>query len=104
MCFVLFPSYTLVYNYVSCCAVLGLQNKLKRQEEQIHEMEENISILRKELNKTEQARKDSSIKVPSTLIQTSQFIRSIKPNTHNLASNILHLLYKQQTGLGCIMI
>lgn len=88
-----------VYNYVSnCCTVLGLQNDLKRQEEQIHEMEENISILRKELNKTEQARKDSSIKVPSTLLQTSQFILSIKQNTHNLALNILHLLYKRQIG------
>lgn len=36
---------------------------MRRQEEQAGEMEENISMLRKELAKTEQARKDASIKV-----------------------------------------
>lgn len=36
---------------------------MKRQEEQAGDMEENINTLRKELGKTEQARKDASIKV-----------------------------------------
>lgn len=36
---------------------------MKRQEEQAGDMEENINTLRKELAKTEQARKDASIKV-----------------------------------------
>lgn len=36
---------------------------MRRQEEQAGEMEENINVLRKELAKTEQARKEASIKV-----------------------------------------
>ncbi len=63
-----------VYYKTSFCFVPGLENDRRRQEEQIHEMEENISILRKELSKTEQARKDTSIKVRSTFTQTYQSI------------------------------
>lgn len=48
---------------VACLAVLGLQNELRSQKEQIQELDENVTILRKELNKTEQARKETSIKV-----------------------------------------
>lgn len=36
---------------------------MRRQEEQAGELEENVNMLRKELAKTEQARKDASIKV-----------------------------------------
>lgn len=70
MLFLLFQSYTpmyFVYYKTSFCFVPGIETDLSKQEEQIHEMEENISILRKELNKTEQARKDTSIKVQSSI-------------------------------------
>ncbi|XP_057178706.1 protein CIP2A [Triplophysa rosa] len=49
----------------------GLQNELRSQNEQIHELEENVTILRKELNKTEQARKETSIKASSLELQKS---------------------------------
>uniref|UniRef100_A0A673NMX3 Protein CIP2A homolog n=1 Tax=Sinocyclocheilus rhinocerous TaxID=307959 RepID=A0A673NMX3_9TELE len=69
------------------CSVPGLQNNLRRQEEQIHEMEENISILRKELNKTEQARKDTSIKASSLELQKSQLEAKLEKMEEELSKH-----------------
>uniref|UniRef100_A0A8B9RGC6 Cell proliferation regulating inhibitor of protein phosphatase 2A n=1 Tax=Astyanax mexicanus TaxID=7994 RepID=A0A8B9RGC6_ASTMX len=55
--------------------IAGLQAEMRRQEEQASEMEESMNILRKELNKTEQARKEASIKVGGFLTQTNSLIR-----------------------------
>uniref|UniRef100_A0A673NMY5 Protein CIP2A homolog n=1 Tax=Sinocyclocheilus rhinocerous TaxID=307959 RepID=A0A673NMY5_9TELE len=57
------------------------------QEEQIHEMEENISILRKELNKTEQARKDTSIKASSLELQKSQLEAKLEKMEEELSKH-----------------
>uniref|UniRef100_A0A672PZJ6 CIP2A N-terminal domain-containing protein n=1 Tax=Sinocyclocheilus grahami TaxID=75366 RepID=A0A672PZJ6_SINGR len=67
--------------------ITGLQNDLRRQEEQIHEMEENISILRKELNKTEQARKDTSIKASSLELQKSQLEAKLEKMEEELSKH-----------------
>uniref|UniRef100_A0A671QKB9 Protein CIP2A homolog n=1 Tax=Sinocyclocheilus anshuiensis TaxID=1608454 RepID=A0A671QKB9_9TELE len=69
------------------CSVPGLQNDLRRQEEQIHEMVENISILRKELNKTEQARKDTSIKASSLELQKSQLEAKLEKMEEELSKH-----------------
>lgn len=62
-CFASFPS--------------GLQGELRAEEEKVkekdqekRELEETVDVLRKELNKTEQARKDASIKVMKRRPQT----------------------------------
>lgn len=39
------------------------EKKLKEKERERTDLEETVDLLRKELNKTEQARKDASIKV-----------------------------------------
>ncbi|XP_058232691.1 protein CIP2A [Hemibagrus wyckioides] len=52
--------------------IADLQAEVRRQEEQAREMEENINLLKKELAKTEQARKDASIKASSLELQRSQ--------------------------------
>uniref|UniRef100_A0A671QN53 Protein CIP2A homolog n=1 Tax=Sinocyclocheilus anshuiensis TaxID=1608454 RepID=A0A671QN53_9TELE len=62
-------------------------NDLRRQEEQIHEMVENISILRKELNKTEQARKDTSIKASSLELQKSQLEAKLEKMEEELSKH-----------------
>ncbi|XP_060717896.1 protein CIP2A [Tachysurus vachellii] len=52
--------------------IADLHAEVKRQKEQAGEMDENINTLRKELAKTEQARKDASIKASSLELQRSQ--------------------------------
>lgn len=41
------------------------QEKVKEKDQERRDLEETVDVLRKELNKTEQARKDASIKVRS---------------------------------------
>lgn len=41
----------------------GEEEKLKKKDQEKRELEETVDVLRRELNRTEQARKDASIKV-----------------------------------------
>lgn len=61
----------LIFLPVHCVCVPDLQAEVRRQEEQAGEMEENINTLRKDLAKTEQARKDASIKVRAETMTSS---------------------------------
>lgn len=45
------------------------QEKVKEKDQKRRDLEETVDVLRKELNKTEQARKDASIKVRSRRLQ-----------------------------------
>ncbi|XP_062377651.1 protein CIP2A isoform X2 [Sardina pilchardus] len=72
-------------------AIAELQRELKGQQEQASEMEESISILRKELNKTEQARKDASIKASSLELQKSQLEAKLQKKDEELNKN-MHMI------------
>ena len=56
--------------FICNCGLLGLHAELRSKEEELkleeqkrRDLEETVDLLRKELSKTEQARKDASIKV-----------------------------------------
>lgn len=53
------------------------EEKVKEKEQERRDLEETVDVLRKELNKTEQARKDASIKVTTGVpIQRDTFAPS----------------------------
>lgn len=71
----------------------GLQHKVKVQEEKLKarekektDMEETIDILRKELNRTEQTRKELSIKVRKVHAQYSTFLKGLRNRTRKVKS------------------
>lgn len=46
---------------------------MKAREQEQRDLEDTVDVLRKELNRTEQARKDASIKVPSSLLSQRRY-------------------------------
>lgn len=46
---------------------------MKVREQEQRDLEDTVDVLRKELNRTEQARKDASIKVPSSLLRQHHY-------------------------------
>lgn len=58
-----------------------LEEKLKTREKEKTDMEETIDILRKELSKTEQTRKELSIKVSTIHVQYSTLRKGLRNKT-----------------------
>lgn len=76
----LFTAGNAAYKTALLCLESGLhddlraeQEKLKEKDQERRDLEETVDVLRKELNKTEQARKDASIKVKNYL-KTDEFV------------------------------
>ncbi|KAI9999405.1 hypothetical protein NQD34_018242 [Periophthalmus magnuspinnatus] len=73
------------------------QQKLKEKEQERRDLEETVDVLRKELDKTQQARKDASIKATALEQQKSQLELKLKQkedelNKHSAMIAMIHSL------------
>ncbi|KAK5849792.1 hypothetical protein PBY51_014098 [Eleginops maclovinus] len=87
--------------------ITGLRGELRAEEEKLKEkdheqrdLEETVDVLRKELNKTEQARKDASIKASSLEMQKSVLETKLKQREDELSkhSSMIAMIHSLSSG------
>uniref|UniRef100_A0A8C5B8W7 CIP2A N-terminal domain-containing protein n=1 Tax=Gadus morhua TaxID=8049 RepID=A0A8C5B8W7_GADMO len=103
------PALTLSPRCVCVCVFPALREQLKagevqakEKERERRELEETVDMLRKELNKTEQARKDANIRASSLELQKDQVAVKLKQkedelNKHSAMIAMIHSLSSGKT-------